>query len=72
MIYYIHKEREAKKMTDYRKALIERMIHLYGIEDEITVDFTDLCERFPNTRQYDNALRCIVETHEKDYIYMED
>ena len=50
-------------MTDYRKNLIDRMIRLYGFEDEKVVAFANLCERYANSKEWDNVLRTLVITH---------
>ena len=39
-----------------REELMNRMIRLYGFENPITIDFCRLCEEWPNTEAYDNAL----------------
>ena len=47
-------------MTDYRKNLIDRMIRLYGFEDEKVIDFANLCERHTNSKEWDNVLWTLV------------
>ena len=49
-----------------REALMLRMINIYGFENEITINFCQLCESdFIN----DDALRVIVEAHEASPIF---
>ena len=52
-------------MTDYRKNLIDRMIRLYGFEDEKVIAFVNLCERYANSKEWDNVLQTLVITHEE-------
>lgn len=52
-------------MSTFRENLISRMISLYNMEHKAVKDFCYLCERFPNTEQYDKHLEIIVITHEK-------
>lgn len=48
-----------------REELMNRMIRLYGFESPITIDFCWLCEEWPNTEAYDNALATLVKYHEE-------
>ena len=48
-----------------REELMNRMIRLYGFENPITIDFCRLCEEWPNTEAYDNALATLVKCHEE-------
>ena len=48
-----------------REELMNRMIRLYGFESPITIDFCRLCEEWPNTEAYDNALATLVKCHEE-------
>lgn len=52
-------------MTDYRKNLIDRMIRLYGFEDEKVIDFANLCEKHVGSKEWDNVLWMLVVTHEE-------
>ena len=52
-------------MSDYRKNLIDRMIRLYGFEDEKVIDFANLCEKHTNSKEWDNVLWTLVITHEE-------
>lgn len=51
-------------MTDYRNYLLGRMVHLYGFEDEKVIAFSNLCEKYADSDEWDNVLRVIVESHE--------
>ena len=33
-------------MTTYRENLIDRLIHVYGFEDPIVIQFAGMCERY--------------------------
>jgi hypothetical protein len=59
-------------MTTYRENLIDRMIHLYGFENPMVVQFAGMCEKYPNNADYDNSLRFLVEAHEEYPIFEED
>ena len=48
-----------------RKNLIDRMIKIYGFEHTSVIWFTDLCERWEDTKENDKVLRIIVESHEE-------
>ena len=48
-----------------REELMNRMIRLYGFESPIIIDFCRLCEEWPNTEAYDNALATLVKCHEE-------
>ena len=59
-------------MTTYRENLIDRMIHLYGFESPIVIQFIDLCERYDNNAWNDKALQILVEAHEAEPVFEED
>ena len=59
-------------MTTYRENLLDRMIHIYGFENPMVIQFADICEKYPNNAEYDNALRVLVEAHEAYPIFEED
>lgn len=52
-------------MSEYRKNLIDRMIRLYGFEDEKVINFSNLCEKHVDSKEWDNVLRTLVITHEE-------
>ena len=56
-------------MTEFRNELLSRMIHLYGFENEHTVNFAMLCERFPDDFLHDTVLEECVEAHESEFRY---
>lgn len=49
-----------------RLELIERMIKLYGLKNEITQMFIDLCEAYENNDWNDKVLSLLVEAHEEN------
>ena len=52
-------------MNTMRKNLIDRMIRIYGFEHPVVIRFTELCERWEDTKSNDTILRLAVECHEK-------
>ena len=52
-------------MNTMRKSLIDRMVKIYGFEHPVVIQFTDLCERWKDTKDNDKVLRIIVESHEE-------
>lgn len=52
-------------MTDFRNNLLTRIIHIYGFEHEVTIDFTRLCEEWQNDIAHDRILEMLVESHEE-------
>lgn len=59
-------------MTTYREHLIDRMIHIYGFEDPIVIQFANMCEKYADNAWNDDVLRLLVEAHEKDPVFKED
>lgn len=59
-------------MTEFRNELLSRMIHLYGFENEHTINFAMLCERFPDDFLHDTALEECVEAHESEFCGSDD
>ena len=59
------KRTKGKTMNTMRKNLIDRMIKIYGFEHPSVIWFTDLCERWKDTKENDKVLRIIVESHEE-------
>ena len=56
-------------MTDFRNDLLTRMIHLYGFENPLVIQFAKACETYttPETSaMWDNCLKTLVECHEKN------
>ena len=56
---------KGKTMNTMRKNLIDRMVKIYGFEHPVVIQFTDLCERWKDTKDNDKVLRIIVESHEE-------
>ena len=59
-------------MTTYREHLIDRMTHIYGLEDPIVIQFANMCEKYADNAWNDDVLRLLVEAHEKDPVFEED
>ena len=59
-------------MTTYRENLLDRMIHLYGFENPMVIQFADMCERYGNSAWNDEILRLLVEAHEANPVFEED
>ena len=59
-------------MSEYRKNLIDRMIRLYGFENEIVILFANMAEKYTDSPDWDNAMRVIVEAHEANPITDEE
>ena len=51
-------------MTQLYNSLINRMINLYGVDNEIVDNFIDLCTRMPSSSWNDKCLTILVEAHE--------
>ena len=59
-------------MTAYREYLVNRLIHIYGFEDPIVIQFAEMCERYADNSWNDDILRLLVEAHEADPVFEED
>ena len=59
------KRTKGKSMNTMRENLIDRMVRIYGFEHPVVIQFTDLCERWKDTKENDKVLRIIVESHEE-------
>lgn len=51
-------------MSKTRENLIDRMIKIYGFENELVLDFTLLCEKWEDSKWNDKVLTILVESHE--------
>lgn len=49
-----------------RENLIDRMIHIYGFENPIVINFAKLCEEYPDNSVNDKMLEILVCAHESD------
>lgn len=56
-------------MNDFRKGLVDRMIHLYGFKNEMVIQFCELCEKWSNNEWNDKVLSLLVESHEAESIF---
>lgn len=52
-------------MSEYRKQLVDRMIRIYGYENEIVIKFCEVCERNPDDAEWDRVCELLVSSHEK-------
>ena len=59
-------------MTTYREHLIDRMTHIYGLENPIVIEFCRYCENWADSEENDNLLTSYVETHEDYPAFEED
>mgnify|MGYP004443145677 CR=1 FL=1 len=48
-----------------REKLIDRMIHIYGFENPIVIEFCKLCEKWKDDKEKDKFLEVIVKSHEE-------
>ena len=51
-------------MSEYREYLVDCMIRLYGFEDKKVIAFSNLCEKYPDSDEWDNTLWVIVRSHQ--------
>lgn len=54
-------------MSEYRDALLSRMIRIYGFEHPLVIDFATACEGYTSpevSEQWDKCLTAFVEAHE--------
>ena len=54
-------------MTDFRNDLLSRMIHLYGFENPLVIQFAESCNAYTwdeVSAQWDKILEYLVESHE--------
>lgn len=52
-------------MAEFREKLLARMIHIYGFEHEITIEYAKILEKAPQTKEIDDILKIVVEYHEQ-------
>lgn len=53
-------------MNDFREQLVDRMIRIYGFENQIVIDFCRMCEEWDNNEWNDKVLEILVQAHEDD------
>ena len=53
-------------MNKFREKLIDRMIHLYGFENPIVINFCKLCETWSKGEEWDKLLKVLVKAHEEN------
>ena len=59
-------------MTIYRENLIDRMCHIYELENPIVIEFCRLCEIWEENEWNNKVLRHLVEAHEASPYKEED
>lgn len=59
-------------MTPYREELADRLIRLYGFENDITISFCKLCEQWEENEWNNKVLRILVEAHEAEPFFEEN
>ena len=50
-------------MNKYREQLVDRMIHIYGYENEIVIKFCEICEKDPDNAELDKMCELFVSSH---------
>ena len=53
-------------MTTYREELTDRLIRLYGFENDIVIAFCEICEKWDDDEWNNTLLTLLVEAHEAD------
>ncbi len=64
-----------KRSNEFRNDLLTRMIHIYGFEHPLVIEFAEMCEKYTSTglrEQWDNCLEMLVEAHEREPQYDTD
>ena len=56
--------KKEKEMNKTRENLIDRMIKIYGFENELVLDFALFCEKWEDSEWNDKVLTILVESHE--------
>jgi len=59
-------------MTTYREQLTDRLIRLYGFENDIVIAFCELCENWTDNEWNNRVLTLLVEAHEADPFFEEN
>lgn len=50
-------------MSKYRNKLLDEIVRIYGLENEITIEFARLCENLPENNNF--VLEQLVKTHKE-------
>lgn len=53
-------------MTNFRNNLIDRMVHVYGLEHPLVIAFVGWCEEWEENEWNDKILANLVAGHEAD------
>lgn len=52
-------------MSEYREQLVDRMIRIYGYENEIVIKFCEICKKDPDNAELDKMCELFVSSHEQ-------
>lgn len=58
-------------MTEFRENLLTRMIHIYGFEHEVTIQYANVLEKAPQTEENDKKLEYMVKCLEVEPTFRE-
>ena len=62
-------------MTEFRSGLLDRMIHLYGFENPVVIQFAESCNAYTeneSSAQWDKILEWLVESHEAHPYFLDE
>lgn len=59
-------------MTTYREHLIDRMTHIYGLENPIVIEFCRYCEEWADNDWNNKILKWLVDAHAENPVFEED
>lgn len=59
-------------MTTYREELADRLIRIYGFENNIVIAFCEIAEKWENNDWNDTILTLLVEAHEEEPFFEEN
>ena len=65
-------EKGVNIMSKFRESLLDRMIHIYGFEHKIVLDFAAICEAWADNDWNNKCLAILVESHEAYPVFLED
>lgn len=51
-------------MSEVRENYVDRLCHIYGLENPIVIEFARLCEDWEENKWNNKVLRILVEAHE--------
>ena len=59
-------------MSEIRENYVDRMCHIYGLENPIVIEFACMCENWEENEWNNKVLRILVEAHEAEPYQEED